>query len=146
MPPGGGLWPAFWLVGDNIDAVGHPESGEIDVVETLGRRPIEVEQHAHGPGLNFGSEFDLPEGQSVTDWHTYAIEWFPHAIEWQVDGATTRTLTRAEAGTGWVFDHPFYILLNLAVGGDWPAPPDSATAFPARMLVDYVRVYRVEHQ
>jgi beta-glucanase (GH16 family) len=142
MPPGAGLWPAFWLVGDNIDAVGHPRSGEIDVVETLGRRTDDVEQHAHGPGLDFGSEFALPEGQSVTDWHMYAIEWSPQAIQWQVDGGTTRTLTREEAGAGWVFDHPFYIVLNLAVGGDWPGAPNSETVFPAQMLVDYVRVHR----
>ncbi|KAF0960125.1 glycoside hydrolase family 16 protein [Rhodococcus sp. T7] len=142
MPPGAGLWPAFWLLGDNIDSVGHPEAGEIDVVETLGRRNDEVEQHAHGPGLEFGSEFILPLGQSVTDWHTYSIEWSSEMIAWQVDGQTTRTLAKGEAGAGWVFDHPFYILLNLAVGGEWPGPPDSATVFPARMLVDHVRVFR----
>jgi beta-glucanase (GH16 family) len=141
-PPGAGLWPAFWLLGENIDTVGHPECGEIDVVETLGRRTSEVQQHAHGPGLNFGSAYDLPGGRSVTDWHTYSIEWSPQAIEWQVDGETTRTLTREGAGTGWVFDHPFYILINLAVGGDWPGSPNSETVFPAQMLVDYVRVYR----
>ena len=89
-----------------------------------------------------GSDFNLPDGQSVTDWHTYAIEWFPEAIEWQVDGTTTRTMTREDAGAGWVFDQPFYILLNLAVGGDWPGSPNSETVFPAQLLVDYVRVYR----
>jgi beta-glucanase (GH16 family) len=141
MPPGTGLWPAFWLLGDNIDVVGHPESGEIDVVEVLGRNTREVEQHAHGPYLEFGSEFTLPEGQSVTDWHTYAVQWSSDAIEWQVDGATTRTLTREDAGSRWVFDHPFYILLNLAVGGNWPGAPNADTVFPAQMLVDYVRVY-----
>jgi beta-glucanase (GH16 family) len=141
VPGGPGLWPAFWLLGANIDVVGHPMSGEIDVVETVGGNIREVEQHAHGPYLEFGSEFTLPEGQSVTDWHTYAVQWSSDAIEWQVDGETTRTLTRGDAGSSWVFDHPFYILLNLAVGGNWPGSPNSDTVFPAQMLVDYVRAY-----
>ncbi|MFE3316873.1 family 16 glycosylhydrolase [Nocardia sp. NPDC059195] len=141
MPSGAGLWPAFWLLGENIDAVGHPAAGEIDIVETLGARTDSVEQHVHGPGLDFGAEFRLPAGQSVTDWHTYAVEWAPDRITWLVDGQATRTLTRAEAGPGWVFDHRFYLLLNLAVGGEWPGSPDRDTVFPARMLIDYVRVY-----
>lgn len=142
MPGETGLWPAFWMLGANIDTVGYPASGEIDVVETLSQRNREVQQHAHGPQLEFGSAYVLPEGQSVTDWHTYAVEWSPDAITWHVDGVPTRTLTRAEAGPDWVFDHPFYILLNLAVGGEWPGVPDASTVFPARMLVDYIRVYR----
>jgi beta-glucanase (GH16 family) len=142
MPTGAGLWPAFWLIGNNIDVVGHPACGEIDVVEALGRSTRDVEQHAHGPYLEFGSDFTLPEGQSVADWHTYAVQWSSEAIEWQVDGTTTRTLTREDAGSRWVFDHPFYILLNLAVGGNWPGSPNSDTVFPAEMVIDYVRVYR----
>ncbi|WP_241385397.1 glycoside hydrolase family 16 protein [Rhodococcus sp. CH91] len=144
LPVGTGLWPAFWLLGRNIDEVGHPEAGEIDVVEVVGRRDDEVEQHAHGPGLHFGAEHILPPGQSVTDWHTYGIEWSPDRIAWQVDGETTRVLTREEAGSGWVFDQPFFLLINLAVGGEWPGSPDSDTEFPARMLVDHIRVYQPE--
>ncbi|MEE2031637.1 glycoside hydrolase family 16 protein [Rhodococcus chondri] len=144
LPTGTGLWPAFWLLGENIDAVGHPEAGEIDVVEVIGRRDDEVEQHAHGPGLHFGAEHILPPGQSVSDWHTYGVEWTPDEVSWEVDGSTTRTLTREEAGSGWVFDQPFFILLNLAVGGEWPGSPDSSTEFPARMFIDYIRVYGPE--
>ncbi|MGV9715880.1 glycoside hydrolase family 16 protein [Rhodococcus pyridinivorans] len=146
LPVGTGLWPAFWLLGENLDEVGHPEAGEIDVVEVIGKRDDEVEQHAHGPGLHFGAEHILPQGQSVTDWHTYGIEWSSDQLSWHVDGEITRTLTRDEADSGWVFDRPFFLLLNLAVGGEWPGSPDSDTEFPARMLVDYIRVYRAEDQ
>lgn len=144
LPVGEGMFPAFWLLGDNIRAVGHPEAGEIDVMESLGHRSNEVEQHAHGPGLEFGTEFVLPEGQSVEDWHTYAVEWTAERIDWQVDGKTTLSLTKDQAGDGWVFDRPFYLLLNLAVGGEWPGSPDDSTVFPGRMLVDYVRVYEAQ--
>ena len=144
VPIGEGMFPAFWLLGDNIKSAGHPEAGEIDVMESLGHRANEVQQHAHGPDLDFGSEMILPPGQSVEDWHTYAVEWTSDRIDWQVDGTTTRTLTKEEADEGWVFDHPFFMILNLAVGGDWPGSPDSSTVFPARMLVDYVRVYEAQ--
>ena len=136
-----GLLPAFWLLGDNIDYVGHPKEGEIDVVETVGDQVNVVQQHAHGPGFDFGHAFRLPGGQTITDWHTYAIEWSPDRITWTVDGLTTGTLLREAAGGGWVFDHPFFILLDLAVGGNWPGSPDDQTHFPAQMLVDYVRVF-----
>jgi beta-glucanase (GH16 family) len=138
---GTGLWGAFWLLGNDIEEVGFPESGEIDVLETLGHRPRDVEQHVQGPGLRWGSEHVLPDGESVGDWHTYAVRWAPDRIEWYVDGGLTRTLTKEEAGDSWVFDHPFYMLLNLAVGGEWPGSPDDETEFPSRMLIDYVRVY-----
>jgi beta-glucanase (GH16 family) len=143
MAPGEpGLLPAFWMLGDNIDHVRHPAEGEIDVVETVGNQANRVQQHAHGPGLDFGYAYGLPAGQTITGWHTYAIEWSPDRIDWLVDGSVTRTLLRDQAGGGWVFDHPFFILLDLAVGGDWPGPPNDQTHFPARLLVDYVRVFR----
>jgi len=139
---GQGMWGAFWLLGIDIDEVGFPEAGEIDVVETLGDRPRDIEQHVQAPQMRWGEEYVLPPGQSFADWHTYAIRWTPDLIEWQVDGLPTRTLKKEEvADESWVFDHPFYILLNLAVGGEWPGPPDDDTEFPNRMLIDYVRVY-----
>lgn len=144
VPGGRGFLPAFWLLGDNVDTVRPPIAGEIDVVETLGGQPGEVQQHAHGPGLDFGGPFQLPIGQSVVDWHTYAVEWRPDRITWGVDGRLTRVLLRATAGSGWVFDHPFFVLLNLAVGGEWPGSPDEETRFPARLLVDYVRCFASE--
>ena len=80
-------------------------------------------------------------GQSVADWHIYAVDWTPDRIDWLVDGQITQSMTKEQADDGWVFDHPFYLLLNLAVGGDWPGEPDETTRFPAKMFVDYVRVY-----
>ncbi|MGH3855802.1 MAG: glycoside hydrolase family 16 protein [Pseudonocardiaceae bacterium] len=140
-PTGQGLWPAFWLVGEDITYAGTRKAGEIDVMEILGDKPGQVEQHAHGPGLDFGGPFTLPSRQSAADWHTYAVDWTPARINWLVDGRVTQSMTKKQAGTGWVFNHPFYILLNLAVGGDWPGNPNGTTKFPATMLVDYVRVY-----
>ena len=140
-PVGQGVWPAFWLLGDNIDAVGHPDCGEIDVMETLGHQPAVVQQHAIGPGPKFGARHTLPPGQSISDWHVYAVEWSPDSIVWQVDGRPTLIFTKEQAGAVWVFDHPFYLLINLAVGGEWPGAPDEDTVFPARLLIDYVRVY-----
>mgnify|MGYP006267856853 CR=1 FL=1 len=136
-----GLWPAFWLLGDNIDAVGHPACGEIDVMETLGQDPDLVQQHAIGPGLKFGGPYPLGAGQSIADWHVYGVEWSPDAIQWLLDGRPALTLTKAAAGSSWVFDRPFYLLVNLAVGGEWPGAPSDNAPFPQRLLVDYVRVY-----
>ncbi|MGH3570849.1 MAG: glycoside hydrolase family 16 protein [Pseudonocardiaceae bacterium] len=144
MPAGKGLWPAFWLVGEDITYAGARKAGELDVMEVIGDKTMEVQQHAHGPDLDFGQAFTLPVGQSVADWHTYAVHWTPNRIEWQVDGHVTQTMTKEQAGDGWVFNHPFYILLNLAVGGDWPGTPDATATFPAKMLVDYVRVYTIK--
>jgi len=140
-PSGKGLWGAFWMLGDNLPTDGYPASGEIDVLETLGDRLENVQQHAHAPRFDFGDEADIGSGGKIDDWHTYAIEWTPERIDWQIDGRTTQTLFKKDAGDGWIFDHPFYIVLNLAVGGDWPGSPDDETVFPAKMLVDYVRVY-----
>ena len=147
MPTGKGLWPAFWLIGENLTWAGAEKAGEIDVMEVLGDEPRKVEQHAHGPGLDFGGPSVLPPGQSATDWHTYAIHWTPDRIDWQIDGRPTGSLTRTEAGdAGWVFDHPFYLALNMAVGGGWPGAPNQETVFPETMLVDFVRVYRTDDQ
>lgn len=140
-PIGKGLLPAFWLVGEDITYAGPRKAGEIDIMEVLGDKPSEVQQHAHGPDLDFGNAFSLPAGQSVADWHTYAVDWTHDEIRWRVDGTVTQRMTKEQAGDGWVFNHPFYILLDLAVGGDWPGTPDASTIFPATMLIDYVRAY-----
>jgi beta-glucanase (GH16 family) len=141
MPTGKGIWPAFWLVGEDITYAGVAKAGEIDVMEVLGDKPAHVQQHAHGPSLDFGGATNLPVGESAADWHTYGIDWTPSRIDWHVDGRMTQSMTKEQAGEGWVFDHPFYLLLNLAIGGGWPGNPDDSTTFPATMLVDYVRAY-----
>jgi beta-glucanase (GH16 family) len=147
LPEGQGIWPAFWLLGQDITSAGWPACGEIDVVENIGREPNIVHGTVHGPGYSGGAgltaQLTLPARVSL-DYHTFAIEWEASAIRWYVDDALYSTKTTADlpTGTRWVFDHPFFIILNLAVGGQWPGNPDATTAFPQIMLVDYVRVYQ----
>ncbi len=149
IPRGQGLWPAFWLLGNNFEKTGWPDSGEIDIMENIGREPISIHGSMHGPGYSgdFGltSEYKLPGGDEFfDDFHVFAIEWEPKVVHFFVDQELYATFTpsRLPAGMHWVFDHPFFIILNVAVGGDWPGSPDSTTVFPQVMLVDYVRVYK----
>ena len=150
LPRGQGIWPAFWMLGANIDAVSWPACGEIDIMENIGREPSTVHGTIHGPGYSggngIGSAYALPSGAFADDFHVFAVEWEAGRIRWLVDGKDYRTTTPADlpANAPWVFDNFFFMLLNLAVGGDWPASPDPSTVFPQQMIVDYVRVYRRE--
>jgi len=147
IPAGRGLWPAFWMLGDNIDAVGWPASGEIDVMEALGHDPYTVHGTLHGPAGaeagELGSRFVAPRSLA-SDFHTYAVSWRPNSVTWLLDGKAYATVGPTIRRRGWssVFDRPFHLLLNLAVGGTWPGPPDASTPLPATLLVDWVRVYR----
>ncbi|HWS54507.1 MAG TPA: glycoside hydrolase family 16 protein [Pyrinomonadaceae bacterium] len=149
VPYGQGIWPAFWMLGANIDAAGWPSCGEIDIMENIGREPSTVHGTLHGPGYSgaggVGAGYTLPAGRRFADdFHTFAVEWEPNAVRWYVDGRLYQTRTPGDlpAGARWVFDHPFFIILNVAVGGRWPGGPDATTVFPQTMRVDYVRVYR----
>ena len=149
VPFGQGIWPAFWMLGDNIDTAHWPNCGEIDIMENIGREPSIVHGTFHGPGYSGGSgvtaAFTLANGQKFSDdFHTFAVEWEPNVMRFYVDGLLYKTRTPSDlpAGTTWVFDHPFFILMNVAVGGGWPGNPDATTVFPQQMLVDYVRVYQ----
>lgn len=149
IPRGQGIWPAFWMMGDDIDKVGWPGGGEIDVMENIGKEPALVHGTIHGPGYSgakgIGDPFSLtPPQPFADDFHLYAVEWEPKTIRFYVDQHlyATRTPKDLPAGTKWVYDHPFFLLLNVAVGGGWPGNPDASSAFPQAMLVDYVRVYR----
>jgi len=149
IPFGQGIWPAFWMLGENIDAVHWPNCGEIDIMENIGREPSTVHGTFHGPGYSGGkgvsAAYTLPNGKKFTDdFHIFAIEWEPNVIRFYVDVTlySTRTPADLPAGESWVFDHPFFLILNVAVGGGWPGNPDETTVFPQRMLVDYVRVYQ----
>ena len=147
VPRGQGMWPAFWMLGNNIGTAGWPECGEIDIMENIGKEPSVVHGTIHGPGYSgangLGESFTLPSGKFANSFHVFAIEWEPSAIRFYVDKMLYETRTPADlpAEKTWVYDHPFFILLNVAVGGDWPGNPDRTTVFPQRMLVDYVRVY-----
>jgi beta-glucanase (GH16 family) len=149
IPEGQGMWPAFWMLGEDVPSVGWPKCGEIDIMENIGKEPGTIHGSLHGPSTIGGTSdltsiFSLPDGRSfAADYHLYAIEWEPGIVRFYVDANLYATFTSSQwpAGGTWVFDHPFFILLNLAVGGDWPGSPDATTKFPQTMLVDYVRVY-----
>jgi beta-glucanase (GH16 family) len=149
IPRGSGMWPAFWMLGDDIESHGWPACGEIDVMENIGKEPSTIQGSMHGPGYSgdqgFTSTFHLPGGPKFADdFHEFAAEWEPGVVRFTVDGQLYATFQPSQLPPGkkWVFDHPFFILLNVAVGGDWPGPPDASTEFPQTMLVDYVRVYK----
>ncbi len=149
IPRGQGIWPAFWMLGADIGTAGWPACGEIDIMENIGKEPGIVHGTLHGPGYSgehgIGAPFTLPGDHRFTDdFHVYAVEWDSQAIRFYVDDHLYETRTPADlpAGTKWVYDHPFFILLNVAVGGGWPGDPDASSSYPQTMLVDYVRVYR----
>jgi beta-glucanase (GH16 family) len=149
IPEGQGIWPAFWMLGQDIPSAGWPKCGEIDIMESVGKEPGTIHGSLHGPSTvaptsDLTSIFTLPAGQNfATDFHLYAVEWEPDTIRFYVDSNLYATFRSSDWPTGgkWVFDHPFFIILNLAVGGDWPGSPDATTKFPQTMLVDYARVY-----
>lgn len=160
LPVGAGLWPAFWLLGADIEKVGWPESGSITVAEnvpdrpdTSGLGPAVVRSTLHGPGY-FGANglwqnFTLPSGGRVDEYHVYGVIWSPEMMQFYVDDVDNvffvATSHQLPAGGRWVFEHPFFLVLNLAVGGQWPGPPDASTPDPARILVDYIRHYQPVH-
>ncbi|MFJ9347385.1 RICIN domain-containing protein [Streptomyces sp. NPDC101237] len=146
IPRGQGMWPAFWMLGTDIGQVGWPNSGEIDVMENVGFEPSTVHGTIHGPGYSgsagIGAGYTLPNGQAFADgFHTFAVDWAPNSITWSVDGVAYETRTPADVGGNtWAFNKPFFLILNLAVGGYWPGDPNSSTAFPAQLVVDSVSV------
>lgn len=152
LPLGKGLWPAFWLLGSDCDTNPWPACGEIDIMEYLGDDPTSIFGTVHGPGYSGGEsiskEYVLANDRFDTDFHIFGIEWSPNQINYYVDSVLYQTITpqmvddETDGDGTWVFNNqPFYIILNIAVGGNLPGSPDSNTSFPQRMLVDYVRVY-----
>ncbi|MFD8675650.1 RICIN domain-containing protein [Streptomyces seoulensis] len=143
IPRGQGMWPAFWMLGTPVN---WPDSGEIDVMENVGFEPSTVHGTIHGPGYSgsggIGAGYSLPNGQAFADaFHTYAVDWAPDSITWTVDGNVYQRRTPADlGGKTWVFNKPFFLILNLAVGGYWPGDPDGSTQFPAQLVVDSVSV------
>jgi len=146
LPYGQGIWPAFWLLGNDIDEVGWPNCGEIDIMEYRGQNPSIVLGTLHGPGYSGGNSisksYDLVNDRFDTGFHVFGIEWGPEYINFYVDEVLYNQLTPSDVTGDWVYDHPFYILINLAVGGNFVGSPNSETVFPQTMLVDYVRVYK----
>jgi beta-glucanase (GH16 family) len=135
------------MLGDDFKTAGWPECGEIDILENSGSEPTTVHGTLHGPGYShdkgISASHTLPR-RLADDFHVFAVEWEPHAIRFYVDDDLYKTTTSAHlpSGSRWVFDHPFFVILNVAVGGEWPGSPDHTTEFPQTMLVDYVRVFQ----
>ena len=148
VPEGAGLWPAFWMLGTDIDQVDWPQTGEIDIMEFVGRVPTEVFGTLHGPGYSggqsYGGTYDLQE--PVGDrYHVFSVEWQPDKIVWYIDGIQFFAATPDDPflqGKQWVFNHPFFILMNVAVGGNFGGTVGEDTVFPQSMAVDYVRLYQ----
>jgi beta-glucanase (GH16 family) len=145
MPFGQGIWPAFWLLGANISEVSWPQCGEIDIMEYLGHQPSFSYGTVHGPGYSGGGGhtqvYELDSGGFHEDFHVFTIEWGTDYIHWYIDDILFHSVHPWTVNGNWVFDHPFYIILNVAVGGSWPGYPDDCTFFPQTMLIDWVRVY-----
>jgi len=167
VPEGQGIWPAFWLLGNNVTTIGWPGCGEMDVMErinaaglppagTQSNPPIGTtdwnEGSIHGTGFtggNLGGTFDFMGGQKAAGWHTYGMIKTANSVAYYVDDSThpyatfTPSSIAGLSGSVWPFDNgqANYIILNIAVGGSWPGAPNASTVFPSEMLVDYVRVY-----
>ena len=142
LPFGQGMWPAFWMLGDNISQVGWPKCGEIDIMEMIGGQGRENTVHgsAHWGG-DYTRKYSLSSGTFADSFHVYDITWTPSQIAWLVDGITYATLDITPSSLS-AFQNNFFIILNLAVGGTWPGSPDNSTVFPQSLQVDYVRVYQ----
>lgn len=145
LPWGRGLWPAFWLLGGNCDEVIWPQCGEIDIMEYRGQEPTVIHGSVHGPGYSAAEaitkSYELANDRFDTDFHIFGIEWGPDYINYYVDDVLYNQITPDDVPGEWVYDHPFYIIMNVAVGGSFVGAPDSNTSFPQTMLVDYVRIY-----
>jgi beta-glucanase (GH16 family) len=145
-PWGPGIWPAFWLLGSNVDTIGWPQCGEIDIMEIRGQKPSIMNGTVHGPGYSgaggITKSFAFENDRFDVDFHLFAVEWGKDYIDFFVDNTLYQRITPGNITGNWVFDHPFYIILNVAVGGNYLGFPTNQTPFPQSMLVDYVKVYR----
>ncbi len=145
-PYGPGIWPAFWMLGSNIDQAVWPQCGEIDIMELRGQEPHIIHGSIHGPGYSGGNpvtkRYALLNDRFDTDFHVFAIEWDAEKIDFFVDDYLYQRVLKSDVSGEWVFDQPFFILLNLAVGGNYVGFPYAQTPFPQQMIIDYIRVYQ----
>jgi len=156
QPYGPGLWPAFWMLGSNIDTNVWPACGEIDIMEYKGQQPTLVHGTVHCPSRSDSTidvyitqDFGYANTRLDTGYHIYAVEWSAGCIDFYLDDILYREITRTDMDTEkatWVCDNPFFIILNLAVGGGYVGDPNTNTTFPQSLLVDYVRVYKEDVQ
>jgi len=149
LPRGQGIWPALWMLGSNIDNVGWPACGEIDIMEYLGHQTSTVHGTAHWgaqgstSSQSSSSRYDLTSGHFYEKFHVFSIIWEPNKIRWYMDDQLFHTVTTSTTGAAaWRFNQEFFFIFNIAVGGNWPGYPDATTQFPQKMFVDYVRVFQ----
>ena len=145
-PTGPGIWPAFWMLGSNIDNTPWPQCGEIDIMEQRGQQSAVTIGTVHGPGYSGGSAigkpYAIPNSRFDADYHIYAVEWGEDYIDFFTDNFLYQRITPDKLTGAWVFDQPFFMILNVAVGGNFVGFPTTGTPFPQSMLIDYVKVYK----
>lgn len=147
LPKGKGIWPAFWLMPEKSVFGGWPKSGEIDLMEVVGHEPGKTHGTLHfgpGPGsTQISRNYSLPAKTFNDEFHVFSLEWKEDQIKWLVDGNVFSTVNKADLGANnYPFNEEFFLIVNLAVGGNWPGSPDATTYFPAWLIVDYIRVYQ----
>lgn len=140
-----GLWPAFWMLGDNFSTVSWPQCGEIDIMELRGQEPSNINGTIHGPGFSganaISGGFALSNSRFDTSFHVFAVEWSDSKIDFYVDDFMYKRIRKSEV-PNWVFDQSFFMILNVAVGGNYVGFPNNTSVFPQQMVIDYVRVYQ----
>ncbi len=146
-PYGPGLWPAFWLLGESISTISWPQCGELDVMELRGQEPNIVHGTIHGPGYSGGSAitkgYALPNGRFDTEYHIFAMEWTEDKVDFFVDDYLYHRIEKENVPGEWVYNQPFFMIFNVAVGGTYVGFPTNQTPFPQKMIIDYVRVYDI---
>jgi beta-glucanase (GH16 family) len=146
MPWGPGIWPAFWLLGSNIETVGWPQCGEIDIMEYRGQQPNLINGTVHGPGYSGGASvtksYGFQNNRFDVDFHLFAVEWGKDYLRFYVDDVLYQEIKPEDLLGPWVFNNSFFMILNVAVGGNYVGFPTSETPFPQSMVIDYVRVYK----
>lgn len=147
IPAGKGLWPAFWLLGSDIDTVSWPACGEVDILEAKGEDPGVIYSTVHGPGYSgaggISADYPLQDGSFAEGMHRYAVDIDPDHLSFWVDDARVGVVRPGDLpeNTNWVFNQSYFLILNLAVGGNYVEAPDDPSVFPATLLVDAVRIY-----
>jgi len=147
LPSGKGIWPALWMLGENITSLSWPACGEIDIMELLGHEPNKSYGTLHwgakgGPSTHVGGSHSLTNGNFSDQFHVFSIDWTSEKVDFLVDDIRYFTVPKTQVNGDYPFNKPFFFILNVAVGGNWPGYPDYTTTFPQRMLVDYIRVYQ----
>ena len=149
LPFGQGIWPAIWMLGESISSVGWPASGELDIMELVGHQPNSVHGTAHWGNSGNPSTFvtgTKSNGEPFSEeFHVFTFDWTPEKLTWYVDEQKFHEIERSRVtGVTYPFNSDFFLIFNIAVGGNWPGNPDETTTFPQTMEVDYVRIFQLD--